>query len=63
MCYKARMALTVTHGEDSACVWSQSFRDVSRLQGAQQGVRLLLEKLAAVRKHLIEKYYGASTVA
>lgn len=30
---------------------------------AQQGVRLMLEKLATVWKHLIEKYCRASTVA
>lgn len=53
--YKARIVLTVTHEADPVCVWPQSFRDVSWLQGAQQGVRLLLEQLTAHWKHLIER--------
>jgi len=57
------MVLTMTLGEDCVCAYDQSFRDVSCLQRAQQSWALLLEKLAAVRKHLMEKYCGASTVA
>lgn len=62
MYYKARMLLTVAHREASVCV-------VTVLQGRElaaecpAGVRLLPEKLAAVWKHLIEKYHSASTMA
>lgn len=56
------MLLTVAHREASVCV-------VTVLQGRElaaecpAGVRLLPEKLAAVWKHLIEKYHSASTMA
>lgn len=48
------MLLTMAHGEASVCVVTV-LQERELAAELPAGVRLLLEKLAAVRKHLIEK--------